>query len=177
MTTRGAKSSNTIVRGAVTDFFKRSRSFARLPPKLKTQITQDTTSIAGYLTDTRGGTDAFRELVEKVGFPEFVANLLKGTFEAIVDSSIRQMEAYAEMIAAVSKSVEQFRDENITENQARDHLAESFPKFFKLEPRRPLPKLKPKQKPATRRQQLLATMVMMGIIRIAATGGKIKRKR
>jgi hypothetical protein len=65
--------------------------------------------------------------IDEVGFPEFVASLVHGTFDAIVDSSIRQMEAYAELIAAVAKPSDQFTQENVSLNQAKDWLAQQFP--------------------------------------------------
>ena len=45
----------------------------------------------------------------------------------MVDSSIRQMESYADLVAAISKPLAQFRDENVTANQARDWLVAQHP--------------------------------------------------
>src|SRR4249919_3779270 len=47
-------------------------------------------------------------LVNEIDFPGFVAGLVHGTFDAIVDASIRQMESYSSMVAAVAKTVDQF---------------------------------------------------------------------
>ena len=57
----------------------------------------------------------------------FVADLIRGTFNAIVTSSIQQMEAYGELLANVAKTVDQFMADNITDNQARDYLAAKYP--------------------------------------------------
>ncbi len=38
-------------------------------------------------------------------FPSFVSGLLNGVFGAIVDTSILQMDAYAELVAHASKSI------------------------------------------------------------------------
>lgn len=65
-------------------------------------------------------------LVNEIDFPGFVAQLVNGTFDAIVDASIRQMESYASLVAAVSKTVDQFTEENVTPNQARDWLAQRY---------------------------------------------------
>src|SRR5687768_10562324 len=46
-------------------------------------------------------------LVNEVNFPGFVSQLVHGTFDAIVDASIRQMESYADLLAAVAKTTEQ----------------------------------------------------------------------
>jgi hypothetical protein len=66
-------------------------------------------------------------LSDELDFPDFVASLVHGTFNAIVDSSIRQMESFADLVAAVAKPIDQFADENVTLNQARDWLAERYP--------------------------------------------------
>lgn len=66
-------------------------------------------------------------LTDELDFPEFVASLIHGTWDAMVDSSIRQMDAYSDLVSAISKPVEQFRDENVTDAQARDWLAAQHP--------------------------------------------------
>lgn len=71
-------------------------------------------------------------LSDELDFPEFVASLIHGTWDAMVDSSIRQMDAFADLVAAISKPVEQFRDENITVNQARDWLVGQHPADLEL---------------------------------------------
>jgi hypothetical protein len=55
-----------------------------------------------------------------------------GTFDAIVDSSIRQMESFADLVSAVAKPIDQFTEENVSLNQARDWLAEQYPKDLAL---------------------------------------------
>jgi hypothetical protein len=102
------------------------------------------------------------QLVESVDFPSFVAALIEGTFEAIVDASIRQMEAYTELLRSVAKSVDEFmRDYVIEARSCHEHVAESR----KGDSAR--------RRLAATRQQLLATMVLMGINRIVVTDGKI----
>jgi len=67
-------------------------------------------------------------LSDELDFPEFVASLVHGTFDAIVDSSIRQMESFADLVSAVAKPIDQFAQENVTPNQARDWLVEQYPR-------------------------------------------------
>jgi hypothetical protein len=182
----------------------------------------------------REGAAVAGALLEAVNFPEFVSGLIDGVFHSIVTSSIQQMEAYAKLVADVSKSLNQFRDENTTPNQGRDHLVEQFPDMFQLtmdsgefgggfgsfggdegeqRPAGPRVTLRegvderkaverinqslPVDPPLTKlddelveallvpaaqtqiassRQQLLATMVMLGINRIVVTDGKIQAK-
>ncbi len=178
----------------------------------------------------REGAAVAGALLDAVNFPEFVSGLIDGVFHSIVQSSIQQMEAYAKMVADVAKSMNDFRDDNTTQNQGRDHLISKFPDIFELTvdtgdfgafgddgntaaagPRvavregvnetaalerinrelpvgdRPLTRLDDevveaalvpaaRTQLATGRQQLLATMVMLGINRIVVTDGKISAK-
>lgn len=66
-------------------------------------------------------------LSDELDFPEFVASLIHGTWDAMVDSSIRQMDSYADLVAAVAKPIEQFKEENVTPNQVRDWLVAQYP--------------------------------------------------
>jgi hypothetical protein len=158
------------------------------------------------------GVEQFGEAINKIDFPKFVAGLIDGVFNAIVSSSIKQMEAYAELVKNVAKSVDEFMRENVSENQARDYLADRYPDALELDLEGEAPKLKPREGvddsalpdffadlglpapidsldeettetvlvPAARkrmamdRQQLLATMVLMGINRLVVTNGTIK---
>jgi hypothetical protein len=136
-----------------------------------------------------------------------------------VQASIEQMEAYGKLVQSVAMTLNQFRDENTTDNMGRDHLVEQFPDLFQIdidtgeEGEQPRVRLKDgvdedralnrvNQMPidggkidsldddtiedklvpaartqlATSRQQLLATMVLMGINRIIVTDGRIAAK-
>lgn len=144
---------------------------------------------------------AFATLIERVDFPDFVGDLINGVFGAVVDSSIQQMDAYADLIQQVSDTVDRFRNDSISTAQARDWLAQRFAAQLELDPRGRLrwrvdphigacalassllissPGPEPrdfvaaaKRRLAIDRQQLLATMVMMGINRVVVTDGKI----
>ena len=74
-----------------------------------------------------------RDTLNAIAFPTFVADLIKGTFQAIIDASIRQMEAYGTLLSTVSKTVDQFMADNISDNNARDFLAGSYPGHLKIE--------------------------------------------
>jgi len=71
-------------------------------------------------------------LSDELDFPAFVASLVHGTFDAIVDSSIRQMESFADLVSAVAKPLEQFSQDNVSPNQARDWLVQQYPKDLQL---------------------------------------------
>jgi hypothetical protein len=72
-------------------------------------------------------------LSDEIDFPAFVAGLVHGTFDAIVDSAIRQMEAFADLVSAVAKDVDQFTRENVSLNQARDWLVQQYPADLTLD--------------------------------------------
>ena len=151
-------------------------------------------------------------IVDEIDFPAFVAQLVHGTFDAVVDASIRQMESYAGLVAAVAKTVDQFTEENVTPNQARDWLAQRYPgDVIVVLPTadEPQPRLAPRTEGLTppwladyglageelstevleervlpqvrnrvgaERQQVLATMVMLGMNRVVVKDGSISAK-
>lgn len=152
----------------------------------------------------------FAEVVDTVDFPGFVAELIQGVFQAVVDASIQQMEAFAELVANVAKSVDQFMQDNVSEDQARDYLVSQYPDHLEadLEAGRIRPKADAdpdsvpnflqdlglpfdldditdeeterelvsagRKRVAMDRQQMLATMVLMGLNRIVVTDGRIR---
>lgn len=66
-------------------------------------------------------------LADAIDFPTFVASLVHGTYDAIVDSSIKQVESFADLVGAVAKPLDQFTQENVTDGQARAWLVEQYP--------------------------------------------------
>lgn len=71
-------------------------------------------------------------LLDELDFPNFVASLVSGTFDAVVDATIRQLEAYADLVSAVAQTVDDFTAGNVTPNQARDWLVEQYPEDLEL---------------------------------------------
>jgi hypothetical protein len=180
--------------------------------QLKQRLAQRQTS-AGE--DFKGGaiaagTEQFGQLVGKVDFPQFVTSLVHGVFNAIVDASMQQMQAFGELLSATSKTVDQFAQDHITDAQARDHVANRYPSAVQVDTSGQTARLRPpasgepnvdvggeyglgtvdltdddseqalvnaaKLDMAKSRQQLLATMVLMGINRIVVTNGHINAK-
>src|ERR1043165_6849981 len=161
-----------IVRRQVKTLLTSSQAVESLPADKRRQIGEDIAKIANYLVaDASSSAD---RLVADVNFPEFVSNLLNGVFDAIVDSSIRQMEAYAKLVAGVAKSLDEFTYENISDNEARDHLLDRLPQFF---PKSSTRTKRRRVRLASSRQQLLATMVLLVINRIVFTEGRISARR
>lgn len=71
-------------------------------------------------------------MAEELDFASFVASLVHGTFDAIVDSSIRQMEAFASLVSSLAQTVEDFSSNNVSTNQVRDWLIDKYPSDLQL---------------------------------------------
>jgi hypothetical protein len=78
-----------------------------------------------------GVTQAAR-MIREIDFPAFVSQLVHGTFDAVVQSSINQMKAYGELVRSVAMSLNEFRDQNVSVNQGRDHLVQRYPTMFQI---------------------------------------------
>ncbi len=91
------------------------------------------------------GADVLANLVQSVDFPGFVSGLIQGVFQAIVDASIQQMEAFAELVKNVSKSVDDYMKDNVTQNQARDYLADRYPEQLEVDITGDEPKVVPRE--------------------------------
>jgi hypothetical protein len=94
-----------VVEEKVRQILTRSDAYPSLPAETREQIARDTTRIAS-------------DLISDVDFPDFVAGLIQGTFGAIVDASIQQMEEYAKLVHDVAQSL----DANLTDNDLQDCL-------------------------------------------------------
>ena len=74
-----------------------------------------------------------KQTLDAIAFPTFVSELISGTFNAITNASIKQMEAYSKLLGDVGRTVDDFMTQNISDNQARDWLAQSYPMFLRIE--------------------------------------------
>ena len=81
----------------------------------------------------RQGVEEFANLVQTVDFPEFVSGLIQGVFQAIVDASIQQMQAYGELLAATAKSVGEFANDHISDDQVRQQIASRHPGLVRID--------------------------------------------
>jgi hypothetical protein len=85
--------------------------------------------------------DVAKATLNAIDFPQFVASLIQGTFQAIVDSHIQQMEAYANLLKNVARTVDQFMVDNISNGMARDFLADQYDGFISRDTSGGKPKL------------------------------------
>jgi hypothetical protein len=79
------------------------------------------------------GVEALGKAVQKVNFPDFVSKLIEGVFTSIVNSSIKQMQAFADFLENVVKSVGEFANDNVSDNNARDALVGQYPNALKID--------------------------------------------
>jgi hypothetical protein len=75
-----------------------------------------------------------QQTLRAIAFPTFVADLIRGTFDAIFQTNVKQMEAFSRLISNVSKTVDQFMEDNVTDEQAHGWLIQMYPRHLKKGP-------------------------------------------
>jgi hypothetical protein len=91
-------------------------------------------------------------VLEAIDFPAFVASLIHGTFDAIVDASIKQIHEYSRLVASLSQTLDDFTQDNVTLNAARDRLAERHARDLLLVLPRPGETTQPRLLPRPERE-------------------------
>jgi hypothetical protein len=75
-------------------------------------------------------------MIREVDFPAFVASLVKGTFQAVVDASIQQMDAYGKLVQQVAQSLNDFADDHVGDEDGQKKLISKYPNIFEMAPDR-----------------------------------------
>ena len=83
------------VRRSVRGLLERTPAYRKLSDDDRHRLAENMVQVAARLAG---------DSPDQVDFPVFVDDLVHGTFQAIVDASIKQMDAYAELLASVSVS-------------------------------------------------------------------------
>ena len=81
-----------------------------------------------------------QQTLRAIAFPTFVADLIRGTFDAILQTNIRQMEAFSQLLGNVSKTVDQFMADNVSDAQAHGWLAQRYPQHLQLQGGKAVPR-------------------------------------
>ena len=81
-----------------------------------------------------------QQTLRAIAFPTFVADLIRGTFDAILQTNLQQMDAFSKMLSNVSKTVDQFMDDNISDSQAHSFLAQTYPRHLQLQNGKAVPR-------------------------------------
>jgi hypothetical protein len=201
----------------ITSRLGQSQAFRSLTDADRKAVAGSLSRIVDYWLDAADREAPPGAFLAAADFPGFVGDLIEGVFDAIVDASIRQMEAYKDLLEGVAQSVDRFIAETVTDDDARRYLSDTFPDVFtvgdgngnsngRIVGKRPgasesrwdlalsllgLPEadrgangeaLSKRLIQATRRhlvrerQQLLATMVLMGVQRIVDPDGRYRPK-
>ena len=71
------------------------------------------------------------EFIEEIDFPKFVRDLVKGVFDANLEVTLKQMEAFQKLLKTATASVATFINK-IDDTAAFGYLAESQPDMFSL---------------------------------------------
>jgi len=154
----------SVARPLVRDLLERAPAFGALSGDTRRALASNTVSVAAHLAEAAESTSQTNALIHEVDFPAFVAGLINGVFGAIVDASIKQMQAYGELVQAVSDSIDDFSKNNLTEDQARDYLAQNYPDLVPPEQDRAGTPEPPCY------QRLIAEMMALGIAKIMSAG-------
>ncbi|MDP8981228.1 MAG: hypothetical protein M3O35_11640 [Acidobacteriota bacterium] len=135
----------TLVRSHVKDLLTSSHAFRGLPAERQNQVARDMTQVAAYLAapesikaNTLPGAVTIvqdtRNAPGEVDFPKFVGGLISGVFQAVVDASVKQMDAYAELMKNVAQTVSEFLRDSVSDDDSRRYLATTYPEYFELDP-------------------------------------------
>ena len=107
----------------IRNLHRRLDAAASLSPRISARIDEVMQRYIDTLARIETGEEP-GSTVEDVDFPDFVADLILGTFEAIVDATIQQMNAYGDLLEEVTGSIDRFIADNIGDSPARDYLTE-----------------------------------------------------
>lgn len=65
--------------------------------------------------------------VQDLGFVEFTAGLINGTFDAIIGATLKQMEAYAKLVGDLAQTLNEFQTANVSDAQIDAYLSSRYP--------------------------------------------------
>jgi len=156
------QSTDGAVRASVHQVLASSPAYATLPVGQQRALARQMTKVASFIVagphgDTIPTTATVAaELVNEVDLPAFVSALIQGVFQAVVNASIQQMDAYAALLKDATKALDAYLQDDDGDDD--DNTAA----------------LASRRQAHANRQQLLATMVLMGINRIVVTDGIVK---
>lgn len=105
--------------------------------------------------------DITQSTLRAIAFPTFVADLINGVFDAIIGATIRQMQEFMNLVEQVSKSVDEFMRDNITDGQAMDWLTQSFPGLMAVSTEGDAPRVMPTEAGETAEGPVLEGMQNM----------------
>jgi hypothetical protein len=116
----------SIYLSIVEDEMAKQREKLGLPKLAKAMATDSGAQMGykGYDPGFQGDTKAFKELVDSVDFPKFVADLLKAVFDANLKVMKQQTDAYIKLMKEATKSTADFI-KKVKDEESFARLAES----------------------------------------------------
>jgi hypothetical protein len=118
-----------------------------------------------------------QQTLRAIAFPTFVADLIRGTFDAIFQTNVKQMEAFSRLISNVSKTVDQFMEDNVTDEQAHGWLAQTYPRHLTIRDGKAVPREGADQLPAPNFESELHTSASLDESSIEETLVPAARRR
>ena len=99
-----------LIQREVRALLARAPAYASLPDPKRAQLAHDLARVASALSAGASKADPPGAgppgPARAVDFPGFVRSLVEGTFQAIVDGSIEQMNAYADLVSGIASSLD-----------------------------------------------------------------------
>src|SRR5437879_6083226 len=155
------QSTGRAVRASVRQILPSSPAYATLPVIQQRALARQMTKVASFIVaGPHGDTIPTRatvaaEFVNEVDLPAFVSALIQGVFQAVVNASIQQMDAYADLLKDATKAIDAYLQDDDGDDD--DNTAA----------------LATRRQAHANRQQLLATMVLTGINRLVVTSAVV----
>ena len=123
---RRATTAEHAVRPAVRELLERSPAFLALNANAQRAVAADMVSVAENRAGPADLGSQAHALLQAVNFPAFVAGLIDGVFDANVDASVKQMQAYSDLLKEIAASINDFVKDNMSDDAARDYLTQSY---------------------------------------------------
>ena len=116
-------SQKSIYQSLVDDYASKEMRNRGISESMATDSGKDM-GYKGYDPSFKGDTQSFKELVDSVDFPKFVADLLKAVFDANLKVMKTQTDSYIKLMKEATKDVGAFI-KKVKDDDAFGHLAES----------------------------------------------------
>jgi hypothetical protein len=126
----------------IDGLLRESPAFQALAESQRHRVAADLAVVAAFLRPEAGPPRAGKglrtgprlgALLREVALPEFVRALVAGTFQAVVDASLQQMKAYAELMAAMARSVDSLRGDADLRAEVAARLEQRLREIFVIE--------------------------------------------
>ncbi len=123
-----APQERALVRDEVRQILTRSPAYRALQTDERSELGASLETAAEALTGQELESLDRHGRLNTIDLREFITELISGTFQAVVDASLQQMRAYAELLGQVATSPEDFARDRPGRTSIREALAEHLGK-------------------------------------------------